>query len=84
MVRDSSTPLSPASCISLLGRLREFIGRCLTLVRATAFWATILLPLVVLTALITDTVTTAPYLVGVLVCLNIGCIIFGHDYRPGQ
>jgi len=71
--------------------LRRFATRVLTcagyaveLIRATAFWGTVFLPLVIVAGLVTDLVTSAPFGLGLLVALNVLCILLGRSYRPGE
>jgi len=54
------------------------------MIRATAFWGTILLPFVVLGGLLTDAATSAPGRLALVVALNVCCILIGRSYRPGD
>jgi len=54
------------------------------LLRATAFWGTILLPFVILGGLVTDDPTSSPVHLALLVCLNVLCILLGRSYRPSE
>jgi len=49
--------------------------------RATAFWGTIVLPLVIVAGLLT---TSAPARLALLVGLNVLCILIGRSHRPGD
>ena len=60
-------------------------GRYLAgVIRATAFWGTVLLPLVIVASLATDLGGVAPGHFVVLVGLNVLCILLGREYRPGE
>lgn len=81
---DSSLPRLPTVVPTLRALASRVAKSCLTAVRATAFWATIPLPLVVLGMLVSGVVTTAPLLVAGLVLLNVLCAAVGHDHSPGS
>lgn len=57
---------------------------CRRFLSGAAFWASIPLPLVILAALVTGVVNTAPLLVGGLVLLNVCCAVLGHTYSPRE
>ena len=73
---------------SALRRCATGVATCTSyiveLLRATAFWGTILLPLVIVGGLLTDTATSDPTQLALLVGLNVLCILFGRSYRPGD
>jgi len=57
------------------------VSYCVGLLRATAFWGTIILPLVIVGGLLTNIATSAPSGLAVLVGLNVLCIVLGRSYR---
>ena len=62
----------------------DCVSYAVRMVRATAFWGTVLLPFVVLGGLLTDAVTSAPGRLALLVGLNGLCILLGRGYRPND
>ena len=60
------------------------VGYAVGLIRAAAFWGTIFLPLVIVAGLVTDLVTSVPYRLGLLIGLNVLCILLGRSYRTGE
>jgi len=60
------------------------VGYAAELLRASAFWGTIVLPVVIAAALVTDIATAVAARLPVLVVLNIVCILLGRGYRPGD
>jgi hypothetical protein len=56
--------------------------RLVTATQAVSFWATILLPMVVLTAILTGTITAAPIFIAALVPLTIVCAFYSRSYSP--
>ncbi|MDS0284580.1 hypothetical protein [Haloarcula onubensis] len=60
------------------------VAHAATYVRATAFWATILLPFVIVGGLLTEAAASAPTLFASLVGLNVLCILLGRSYRPSS
>lgn len=60
------------------------IRYAMDLLRATAFWGTILLPAIILCGLVTNMAASAPLGLALLVGLNVLCIVLGRSYRPGD
>lgn len=77
---DPSIPQLPAHDTDPKG----LVGACRRLLSGAAFWASIPLPLIILTLLVTGVVNTAPLLVGGLVLVNICCAALGHTYSPRE
>lgn len=75
--RDPSTRRLPPG----VSGIRTLLSGVVTAIRGLAFWATILLPLVVLAMLISGTVTAAPAMVVGLVLMNVCCVALGHSYN---
>ncbi|MFC6758175.1 MULTISPECIES: hypothetical protein [Haloarcula] len=73
------------------GALRRFVTgvvACVSyaaeLLRASAFWGTIVLPLIIVAGLVTDLATSAPVRLPLLVVLNVVCLLLSRGYRPGD
>lgn len=73
------------------GAVRRFVTAVVScvsyaaeLLRASAFWATIVLPLVIVAGLVTDLATTTPVRLPLLVVLNVTCLLLSRGYRPGD
>ena len=75
---DPSTPRTPLPTTDL----DTLVGSVRTAVSGAAFWASIPLPLVILTVLLSGAATTAPILLVGLVVLNVCCAALGHTYTP--
>ncbi len=55
-----------------------------TILRAAAFWATILLPFAIVAGLATDLAASAPTRFLALVGLNVLCVLLSRGYRPNR
>ena len=54
------------------------------ILRATAFWGTILLPIAIVAGLAADLAVSAPTLFLALVGLNVLCVLVSRGYRPND
>jgi len=60
----------------------DCIAYAARMIRATAFWGSILLPFVIVAGMVTDIATTAPLYLALLVGLNVVCLLLSRGYRP--
>ncbi|MBX0295891.1 hypothetical protein [Haloarcula nitratireducens] len=58
------------------------VDACATLVRGVAFWATIPLPVLIASTLVTGFVASSPRSVVALVALNVVCAVVGRNHSP--
>jgi len=75
-------PLEAAPLRRFATGVRVCISYAADVLRATAFWGTILLPFVIVGGLVTETPTSSPVRLALLVGLNVLCILLGRSYRP--
>jgi len=61
----------------------DAVGTVAASVRALAFWLTIPLPAVLVVALVSGIVASAPLAVAALVGLNVACAVAGRNHSPG-
>lgn len=73
---DPSTPLPDSGVTAYLFRTGAYIR---TVVRGFAFWASIPLPVAIVTALLAG---AAPLFVVALFVMNVVCAVLGHSYSP--
>jgi hypothetical protein len=78
------TSLSLCAVAYSVAQFAAAVRRCLGVLRATAFWGTILLPFAVVGALLTDLATSDPFLFTVLLGANLLCIVLGQSYHPND
>ena len=62
--------------------LSATLRRIATGVRAAAFWAAALLPLVALTTLFTGLAGQHPTALAALLAVNTACAVIGHGHSP--
>lgn len=78
----SSLPRPPVIVTTIQTLATAAAEASITAVQGLAFWATILLPLVISATLLTDIVTSSPHLVGGLFVSNVVCAVGGQSYSP--
>jgi hypothetical protein len=81
---DPSSLRLPAAETGVQSRLANALRTGLTAVRGLAFWTTIPLPLVIVGALLTGVLASAPLAVVGLVVLNVLCAAVGQPYTPNR
>jgi len=79
----SATPLRPKIAVPLR-LLVSCIERIAAGVRALAFWAAALLPLLVLSAMALGAAGEYPSVLAGALAVNAVCAIVGHDHSPGR
>ncbi|MBV0926158.1 hypothetical protein KTS45_18280 [Halomicroarcula limicola] len=80
----SSLPRPPAIITVVQSAAVTAIEALVTTVRGLAFWAAILLPIVISATLLAGVVASSPHFVGSLFVLNVVCAVFGQNYSPGR
>ncbi|WP_135305947.1 hypothetical protein [Haloarcula amylovorans] len=80
----SSLPRPPAIITIVQSVAAATIKALVTAIQGLAFWATILLPIVISMTLLTGVVASSPHFVSGLFVLNVVCAVFGQNYSPGR
>lgn len=81
----SATQSQPHSAPPVTDEQRRVIAwgdRLLDGVRATAFWATATLPLLLLAGLATGVAGQYPFALAAVLAINVVCAVIGHGHSP--
>ena len=61
-----------------------WLDRAASGVRATAFWTSTVLPLLVVAALVAGAAGQYPAVLAGVLALNVVCVVVGHGHSPGR